>query len=219
MAVKRLLGLEELGDCMKIAQNRLSFERMQITKQNKLPNDFDKEGYSFEYVHAEQFGLKAIKKSLDEVSWLPIRLDPDAEIIANNRTAMKCWLKKEDCQQPTADDFGNDFIHALARAAIVYGWDDIRTAQLAARIAHLFKDLSCLVAIAYYSAWIAENGIEQVKLSDPDDLVKTARELAALIRSFAPKLIVPAKEQDSPPPKTREKPSFLHVVQDPGEQE
>lgn len=214
MTVKRLLGLEELSEHMKLAQARLSQERVEIVDQNKLPDDFDKEEYSFAYVRAEQLGLKSIKKSLDEVSWLPIKLDPDAEIIEDNRNAMKSWIKSEKIVQPTSENFGNDFMHALARAAIVYGWDDIRTAQLSARIAHLFKDLSCLVAIAYYSAWVAESGLDSVKLSNPEDLHRTALELAALVRAVAPKVIIPAKEQDKPTSKNRTKPPFLRVVKD-----
>ena len=214
--MKRIVEIDELGERMKSAQERLSHEREKILGQNNLSGDFSREEYTFAYMRAEQFGLKAIKKSLDEVAWLPLKLDPDTEMMSSNHTAMTLWLKNESKAQPTAENFGNDFIHAIARAAVVYGWDDIRVAQLSARIAHLFKDLSCLVGIAYYSAWITEGRIERIKLSNPDDLHKTVLELAAFMRATAPKVITPAKEQDDPGKKSKnkEKPTFLHVVKD-----
>lgn len=210
--MKHIVEIEELGDFMQRAQSGLSRERMDIVGQNSLSGKVDREEYTFAYLRAEQFGLKVIKRSLKEVEWLPLKLDPDTEMLASNRKAMKIWLKGEGPNQPTAENFGNDFMHALARSALAHGWDDIRVAQLAARIARLFLDLSCLVGIAYYSAWIAESRIDHVKLSNPADLHQTAVELAEFLRTSGPKVITPAKEQDKPSSKKHGNPPFLHVV-------
>jgi hypothetical protein len=124
-----------------------------------------------------------------------------------------------------AEEFGNDFIHALTRCSLRFGWEDSEVNQLAARIAVLFRDLSCLIGLVYYCTWLNDNDIAAVEVSNPSDLCGTVEEIAALIES--PELMrhIRAREQDdnkqarTPSPKTEinrrpprtSKPS-LHVI-------
>ena len=69
--------------------------------------------------------------------------------------------------------------------------------KLGGRIANLFRDLSCLIGLIYYCSWLSENKIEAVELSDnPNDLNRTAEEIAALIQSPEIYRHIRAQEQD-----------------------
>jgi len=112
-----------------------------------------------------------------------MQLDPQSELVAENRTALKRWLTATIGAYPAATEFGNDFIHALTRTALHYGWDDPVIGKLSSRIANLFRDLSCLIGMIYYSTWLAEHQVEGIALSNPADLNRSVVEIAAIVQS------------------------------------
>jgi hypothetical protein len=127
--------------------------------------------------------MEVITHSLEEIAWLPMQLDPQSEILCENRNAMKRWLGSPLSGQPDGNAFGNDFIHALTRMALTQGWNSTAFRGMALRIGELFHDLSCLIGLIYYGVWMSENGIEGLPVSNPDDLERTAQEIALLTRS------------------------------------
>jgi hypothetical protein len=178
-----LLTLDDLQKHFDSARDKLTLDRTEIIASSPLPTDFNRDSYGFSYLRAERIGLEVINHSLSEIAWLPMRLDPHAEIISENRAAMKGWLGEAARGQPDAKDFGNDFIHALTRSAILHGWDSEEFRATAMRIGDLFHDLSCLIGLIYYGIWMSENGIEGLVVTDPADLERTAQEIALLTRS------------------------------------
>jgi hypothetical protein len=179
----RILTLGDLHKHFEQARDKLSHDRSDILSASPLPDDFDRDQYGFSYLRAERVGMEVITQALAEVSWLPMQLDPQAEIVTENRTAMKRWLAAAITSQPDGSVFGNDFIHALTRMAITQGWNSADFRALAGRIGELFHDLSCLIGLIYYGVWMSENGIEGLPVSNPEDLERTAQEIAALTRS------------------------------------
>jgi hypothetical protein len=183
----RLLTLGDLHQHFEQARDKLARDRGDILAASPLPDDFNRDEYSFYYMRAERIGMEVITHSLDEVSWLPMQLDPHSEILCENRNAMKRWLAaskgKHSGGQPDGDVFGNDFIHALTRAALTHGWNSPDFRALAVRVGELFHDLSCLIGLIYYGVWMSENGIDGLPISNPEDLERTAQEIAHLTRS------------------------------------
>ena len=177
------INLEHLGEQLTIAKERLSVEKLEILKRDPLPTGFNREEYIFAYLRAERTGMSAINARLAEISWLPMQLDPQSELIADNKNPIKRWLNHIGGGDPTADDFGNDFIHALTRCNIAHGVDHPRSKKLLLRTAGLFRDLSCLIGMIYYTSWLAEHDIEGISLSDPEDLHRSVVEIAALVQS------------------------------------
>ncbi len=182
----RLLTLGDLHKHFEETRDKLSRDREAILSISPLPADFNRDEYSFTYLRAERVGMEVITHALDEISWLPMQLDPKSEILSENRTAMKRWLGSPlSGNQPDGTIFGNDFIHALTRMALTQGWDSGNFQALALRIGDLFHDLSCLIGLIYYGVWMSENGIEGLPVSNPEDLERTAQEIATLTRSPA----------------------------------
>jgi hypothetical protein len=103
---------------------------------------------------------------------------------------------------PNSNDFGNDFVHALARCAMNFGVEGEAYNKLSMRVANLFRDLSCMIGLIYYCTWLSEHGIEEVAVSDPGNLNQTVEQIAHMIQSpdFYERLR--AKEQGN---KAREK--------------
>jgi hypothetical protein len=177
------IELDELRKHLNHAKDRLSHEKLAILAINPLPQKFNREEYAFAYVRAERLGMGVINRRLAEIAWLPMQLDPKSEMLTDNRASMKRWLASALVDAPDSDTFGNDFIHALARTGFQCGWDSANFIRLSTRIANLFRDLSCLIGLIYYSTWLAENNVANVRLSNPDDLIRTAEEIAMLIQS------------------------------------
>jgi hypothetical protein len=192
----RTINLDVLQAHLNDAKERISLEKQEILKLDPLADDFNREEYAFAYKRAERYGMKAINRKLAEIAWLPMQLDPKAEIMAESHTSMKRWLTSSVVGKPDAEKFGNDFIHALARCGLKHGWDDPQPIKLASRISNLFRDLSCLIGLIYYCTWLKENSVEEIELSNPDDLTRTAEEIAALIQSPELYRILRAREQD-----------------------
>ena len=183
MGASRSISLEHLGEHLSLAKERLSVEKKEILKNNPLPEGFNREEYVFAYLRAEREGMQAIHARLSEIAWLPMQLDPHSELVTEHRNPMKRWLGSNGGGDPSASDFGNDFIHALTRAAVCHGASDNVSKKLMQRIAGLFRDLSCLIGMIYYATWLAERNVEGIALSDPDDLHRSVVEIAAIVQS------------------------------------
>jgi hypothetical protein len=179
----RSISLEHLGEHLTSAKERLSLEKKDILDSHAVPQGTSREAYAFAYLRAERVGMEAINNRLAEIAWLPMQLDPQAEVVSENRASMKRWVRAMGSDRPGADEFGNDFIHALTRSALCHGWEDIATRSIMSRIANLFRDLSCLIGMIYYTTWLAEREVEGIALTDPDDLNCSVIEIAAIVQS------------------------------------
>jgi hypothetical protein len=184
--ISKPISIDDLRKHLENARDRLSLEKQKILKAHPLP-DFKREEYAFAYVRAERVGLRVINRRLAEIAWLPMQLDPKAELASDDRNSMKRWVTSvfngSPDIAPDADIFGNDFIHTLTRCGLSFGWDGADFLKLAARIGNLFRDLSCLIGMIYYCSWLSENGIEGIELSDPDNICGSAEEIATLLQS------------------------------------
>jgi hypothetical protein len=203
--IGRSINLDDLRVHLSDAKERISLEKQEILKLYPLADDFNREEYAFAYIRAERLGMRAINRKLSEIAWLPMQLDPKAEIMAEGHASMRRWLTSAVGGKPDSEEFGNDFIHALARCGLKHNWDDPEIIRLAVRVANLFCDLSCLIGLIYYCTWLTENSVEDVQLSNPGDLVRSAEEIAALIQSPELYRYLRAKEQDVE--KTRPQPN------------
>lgn len=213
----KLLTLGDLQTHFEQARDKLARDRQEILAASPLPAAFNRDEYGFSYIRAERIGLEIITHSLKEVSWLPMQLDPHSEIMLENRNGMKKWLGSKESGQPDGEVFGNDFIHALTRAALNEGWHSQDFRALALRIGELFHDLSCLIGLIYYGVWMSENGIEGLHISDPEDLERTAQEIAHLTRSPEVAQLLKKRKLASEARKTAEKkkktPPVLRVIE------
>ncbi|MDP9127800.1 MAG: hypothetical protein M3N08_06050 [Pseudomonadota bacterium] len=221
-----IVHIEDLRKHLELAKDRLSQEKSDILELHDLPDDFKREEYAFAYVRAERLGLRAINRRLTDLAWLPMQLDPRTEVLSESRVSMKRWLTSPLAMKPSAEQFGNDFIHSLTRCAVLHGGQTPAFFKLSKRISNLFRELSCLIGLIYYCTWLAENGIEGITLSDPDNLGHTAEEIAALIQSpeiyrhirareqnDEKKKISPSKEEKGRSVKTRKPRPVLRVIE------
>lgn len=191
------ITLDQLRKHLEHAKSRLSLEKAEIIKLHPLPETFNREEYAFAYVRAERLGMRAINRRLAEISWLPMQLDPRTEIMSESRSSMKRWLMSALSSAPDSDEFGNDFMHALTRCGMEQGWESPDFIHLTKRIANLFRDLSCLIGLIYYCSWLSENRVDEIYATDPDNLNRTAEEVAALIQSPEILRLIRAREQDT----------------------
>jgi hypothetical protein len=217
--VEQILTLDDLQAHFDRAREKLSRQRAGILDVAPLPRDFSRDIYGFSYIRAERLGLDAILEQLDEVSWLPMHLDPQTEFLLDNKTAIKKWIHSASPGQPDSTAFGNDFVHALTRVALASGWESAEFHDLARRIGGLFLDLSCLIGLIYYGVWMAENGIMGVPVSDPFDLKRAAKEISDL--ACSPEIALYLAQRDEAflqerPPKKRGGP-VLRVVKNTNE--
>jgi len=203
--MSKSINLEQLREHLSNAKDKLSREKIHILDLFPLKEGFNREEYAFAYVRAERLGMRAINRRLSEIDWLPMQLDTRSEIATESRSSMKRWLTASFIGKPDADQFGNDFMHSLARCGLALGWDNAEFIKLASRIANLFRDLSCLIGIVYYCTWLAENHVDDLKLSNPDDLGKTAEEIATLMQSPEIYKYIRAPEQNDDDGRTRSK--------------
>lgn len=194
----RSVHINILRHHLEKAKDKLAVEKADILDLYSTMHDINREEYVFNYVRSERIGLNAINKRLAEVSWLPMQLDPNSEILGEGRVPMRKWLAKTAFGAPSSKDFGNDFIHTLTRCAAYYGVDDELYDRLCMRVANLFRDLSCLIGLIYYCTWLGEHGIENLPITNPNNLSLTAEQIAVMLQSpeFFEKL--GAKEQREP---------------------
>lgn len=213
--MKKRISFIELRDSLKGAQDRLNAEKSALSEILPLEAGFNREQYVLAYTQAEQYGLKTIRKMLKGFDWLPVKLDPENEFVSENPALLLVWLQNGSKEQPSAQSFGNDFVHALARSGLMFGWDDLRTARLAQRIACLFRDLCCLVGVVYFSSFLTEEARDDIALTNPQDIVLTAKEFAELIeaekKKFSRTYVPPSNASKR---SSKKKPSFLHLVSD-----
>ena len=196
--------IAEIRVRLMAAKDRLSRERMHIFEQFPLPSGaFDiaaRESYGFAYIRAERLGVKAIHRRMKEVSWLPAQIDTSTDITADIRDRLASWVKNggvkneenkpdtvmsDSAVAPDAKNFGNDFIHALARCLINASPDGAEFQNLADRIALLFRDLAYLVSSIHCCNVFKELDIEYLSLSAPHDLGKIALDLTATLEALA----------------------------------
>lgn len=217
--MSRLLTLGDLQKHFEQARDKLSHDRQEILSASPLPEDYSRDEYGFSYMRAERIGMEVINHSLKEISWLPMQLDPQSEILLENRNAVKKWLGSSATGQPDGGVFGNDFIHALTRTALTQGWQSNDFRMLAMRIGELFHDLSCLIGLIYYGVWMSENGIEGLPITNPDDLERTAQEIALLTRSPEVAQLLKKRKQILEEKKARADKKklrpILHVIENP----
>lgn len=180
--------LAELKGRLAAARERLAHERLTIFEQFPLATaTFDKtsrEAYGFAYLRAERLGMKAIKRRMDEVSWLPARVDASSELSADTREKLARWVRQGTAAVPDMHSFGNEFFHTLTRCLIVADPDSAAFRNLADRIALLFRDLAYLVAAIHCCNLFKELGVDRLHLTAPQDLGKIALDLIATLESL-----------------------------------
>jgi len=213
----QLLTLDDLQRQFDLVREKLSLERKEILSVAPLPADFSHDTYGFSYLRAERVAMTVLMERLQEISWLPVRLDPKTEVVLPNTGVIKKWLSSDSKEQPSSANFGNDFIHALTRVAMTNGWQSLEFRATTLRISELFHDLSCLIGLIYYGVWMAENGIGGVLVSNTYDLEKMVRDLFNL--SLSPEVTQILAErnqliQDQSNGKKRSRPN-LHVIENP----
>src|ERR1700761_5959885 len=120
--MSKSINLDQLREHLSQAKDRLSREKLEILALYPLEQDFNRENYVFAYVRAERLGMRAINRRLSEIDWLPMQLDTRSEVSVESRASMKRWLASALPSKPDSDEFGNDFMHALARCGLTLGW-------------------------------------------------------------------------------------------------
>lgn len=213
----RQLSIEELEKHFDLTRRKLARERAEILSTDPLPEDFSRDTYGFSYIRAERVGLSVITNYLEDLSWLPMRLDPKTEAILGDKKAMKKWLTGETSGQPSSENFGNDFFHALTRIAMQYGWQSAEFRTTTLRIGRLSHDLSCLIGLVYCGAWMAENGIAGVVVTDTEDLELMAKEISTMMLSPEVSLFLARRGLLFHGKKEEKKPAFplFHVIENP----
>ena len=165
------------------ARDMIAADQQDLLTIHPLPAGFSREAYGFAYIRAERDGMRVIDRKLARIRWLPMQLDARAEVMDAQRLPMKRWLKGAGAATPDAGDFGNDFIHALARAGLTQGWENGVTQKLAARIGNLFRDLSCLIGLLYYCSWLDDHGIKRFNLTADGDMPRMAAAVGGVVQA------------------------------------
>jgi hypothetical protein len=179
----QLLTLDDLQRHFDSTRDQLSNLQQNILASFPLPEEFNRDQYSFFYMRAARLSAEVVEISTKDLSWLPVRLDSRPEIMTINKSALTNWLRSSKKGQPDGSSFGSDFVHALTRAALMHGWNSSEFREVALHIGESFHDLSCLIGLVYYGVWMAENGIGAVTITNPRDLEGTVREIDAITRS------------------------------------
>lgn len=169
--------LDELRLRLMAAKERLALERLNIFQLCPHKKAIDRSTYGFVYIQAERSCLLAIKNTMDELEWLPVRLDTSAEINADTRERMTRWIRHGENIAPGEEVFGNAFVHAVTRCAMLDGVEGAAARSLVDRIASLFRDLTCLMAAVHCANLCSELQVEQVELSAPHDLARIALDM------------------------------------------
>lgn len=176
--------MDDLRQHLAAAKERLALERRNILQLCPMRRYDNREAYGFAYLQAERACLSAIKKRMDEIAWLPARLDTSSEINSATRGRMTRWIKHGEAIAPGEEIFGNAFVHALTRCAMLTGTESSATKLQADRIANLFRDLTCLVAAIHCSNICNELHLEQIELQAPSDLTRLALDLTLTVEAI-----------------------------------
>src|ERR1700735_4316977 len=105
--MSKSINLDQLREHLSNAKDKLSREKLDILGLYPLADGFNREEYAFAYVRAERLGMRAIKRRLSEIDWLPMQLDTRSEIESESRSSMKRWLTSALTSKPDSDEFGN----------------------------------------------------------------------------------------------------------------
>ncbi len=193
--MRRTVHIDELREHIVHAQRRLIQDKEALFDSAPAERVKNREEYAFCYVRAERFGTRAILQALAHFNWMPLQVDPTSEMLGKNRAPLNRWIHSYAIHEPDAVDFGNDFMHVLARVGMRSGWDSQEFFHAALSIAKIFRDLSCLLNAAFFLTWFENNKIETVAMSLSGDLVKTVADMARIIEN--PGLyVVPHKSLD-----------------------
>ncbi len=215
--------MDELRSHLATAKERLALERRNILQICPIRKSDNRAAYGFAYLQAERACLSAIKKRMDEIAWLPARLDTSTEINAETRGRMTRWIKNGEQIAPGEEIFGNAFVHALTRCAMLTGTESSATQLQADRIANLFRDLTCLVASIHCSNICSELQLEEIELQAPGDLTRLALDLTLTVESILALAEDEADEsdesEDAPDADNQNRqtpPDYLRLVSDTG---
>lgn len=178
------LPLGELRTMLAAIKDKIAVEREAIFGAHKIPAKTSRDEYVFAYLHAERLGMQAIRDSLEVVSWLPTQLDPDGEVDSAMRAQMRDWIMGKGPATPDAEQFGNDFIHALTRGALNLGLNKKDFHAMVARVGALFHDLACLISMIHCVNELRSLRVEKVSLSDATDLAAMAHDLLVQMDFF-----------------------------------
>lgn len=186
MAVRAtLITIDEFKAHLDRVQEKLVAEKQSIMEYAPAPDNMPREAYAFAYLRAERIALRSVNRRLEALSWMPIQLNPRLDLQDSRRESMKRWIKTELSGPPDADSFGNDLVHALARCGIAHDWDGAECSHMAMRIATLFQDMACLVALIQYSIWLSERGLAGLALTDPDNLSLSLCDIVSFVHTSA----------------------------------
>lgn len=169
--------LDALRARLMSAKERLALERLnilQLTPNRKYDN---RAAYGFVYLQAERICVNSIKQRMQEVAWLPTKINTSTEINSETRHRMTRWIKLGDNISPGEEIFGNAFVHAITRSAMQSGITSNNTSKLTDRIAGLFRDLTCLVAAIHCTNICNDLNIDEIELTAPHDLTRIALDL------------------------------------------
>lgn len=191
------ITIDEFKAHLDRVNERLERERQSIAEYAPAPTDMPRESYAFAYLRAERIALRSINRRLDALSWMPIQLNPQIDLQDSRRESMKRWIKTELSAPADADSFGNELVHALARCGIAHEWDGAECAHMAMRIATLFQDMACLVALIQYSIWLNDRGIAGLSLSDVDNLSLCLCDIVSFIHTSALYNYLRTREEES----------------------
>jgi len=181
--MRRSVHIDELREHISGVQMTLLQEKTDILELYPPARDPNREEYAFAYVRAEHYGYKAIELRLAGLSWLPLQVDPSPELMGRQRSPLNRWILSYATHEPTSADFGNDFMHILARCALRHGWGAPYVLRLTSRITSLFHDLACLLNAAYFLNWFSMNDVERVALDLSGDILHTVTEMGHVIQS------------------------------------
>jgi len=216
--------MDALRSHLAAAKERLALERRNILQLCPVRKYDNRAAYGFAYLQAERACLSAIKKRMDEIAWLPAKLDTSTEINASTRGRMTRWIKHGEQIAPGEEVFGNAFVHALTRCAMLTGSESSATQLQADRIANLFRDLTCLVAAIHCSNICSEVQLEQIELQAPNDLTRLALDLTLTVEAI---MALAAEDDEDDGDETEEAPDagnqnrqtppdYLRLVSDSG---
>lgn len=192
-----LMTIDSFKTHLDRVQEKLAAERLSISNFAPQPDKMPKESYAFAYLRAERLALRSINRRIECLSWLPIHISPRFDIQDSRRESMKRWIKTELSGIPDSASFGNDLVHALARCGIAHAWDGAETAQTAIRIATVFEDMACLVALIQYCLWLNDKGIAGIALTDPENLSLSLCDIVSFIHTPALYAYLRTREEES----------------------
>jgi hypothetical protein len=178
--MEKYISLPMIYEQLGLAKASLALDRQQILHSWPLTNPMDLNVYGFAYLRAERVCIAAIQHSLSEIPWLPLDINAESQLSPDTRQQLARWIKAGQWSQPDEAMFGNSFVHALTRCALLCGADDAACVKLANHIGLLFRDLTFLVSSLHACEICAEFGLQGAELHNHENLSQTAFDLSLL---------------------------------------